>query len=300
MHGAAECRAQRSGIGRAVMRVLQAQAQPGERRAQVVRYGVGHMGHARHELRYAVEHVVEVLLQPRKLVVPGGLGGHALVQLAAGDAGHGLVQRIDAAAELAAEEPGADQRQRQREQAGDQAGRGQRGFDVAQFAQIVAQHQHGAVGQAVGEQLRGDALATQSHRVRGCADQRQRWQCLHGQVAGEEAAIGRGEQHQLQIRVAPVLQHVADGLGRGLRALMGVLQSQALLRLLQLPFQVAVQHRGHLQIHQRQRGQHGQQHQKAEQRRQPQAGAAPQAQRLRGPRRIGSAHAPPSACRPMR
>jgi len=78
------------------------------------------------------------------------------------------------------------------------------------------------------------------------------------------------------------------------------LQSQALLRLLQLPFQVAVQHRGHLQIHQRQRGQHGQQHQKAEQRRQPQAGAAPQAQRLRGPRRIGSAHAPPSACRPMR
>ena len=197
------------------------------------------MGHARHEFGCFMRslHVVEVLLQPRKLVVPGGLGGHALG--AAGRRRCGMVwcsastlrpvsrrknQVLTSASDSA-------------EQADDQAGRGQRGPRCRAVRAQISPAPAWRRRQQVGEQLRGDAPGypeppgARMRRSAPAVAVPARPGCRRG--SGHRAWW----EHQLQIRVAPV-PACGRWPGRG-PGLMGVLQSQALLRLLQLPFQVA-------------------------------------------------------------
>ena len=87
-------------------------AQAVERRAQIVRDGVGDLAHALHQALDAVEHGVEILGQRVELVMRLA-DGHAARQIAGDDLGAGAVDRVQPRQHVAAHQGAADQAEQQ-------------------------------------------------------------------------------------------------------------------------------------------------------------------------------------------
>jgi hypothetical protein len=206
LHRAAQ---RRRVVARRGQRLLQPRARAGERGAEVMRQAVGDAAHALHQRADAVEHGVHDGAELVELVAAAG-EGDAPRQVAARDrlrrAGGGRQPRLD----RAPQQRGPQHRDGQRDGGGEAEALGEHAAQPELLGDVAPDQQLCAVGQGeIGDaRLRPPVAAVAAERD-GVQPRLARHRLgPDGQVAGEDAPVGRAQQidvEVLEIEVHPLV-----------------------------------------------------------------------------------------------
>src|SRR6516225_2410975 len=198
-------------------RLFEPAADTAERSSEIVSDGVGYVPHAVHQMLDAVEHAVDVTVEPRKLVLDVGYRD-ASTEVARLDFQGGAADRTDLVLELPTKQQGAADRQQQRHRAARQERTPHEPLDFPLVLQVATDHEDRTVGQQTRQQS-AERWATITHHRQICqAVERRALLCPAKNIADDFSSIGRDEQIHLGILVNAVYQQLLDLLAQSLLA----------------------------------------------------------------------------------